>query len=451
MSIEEHQIKKTELIDLKENGGSENSSDGTLNVLVISGTEMFDGISEEWRNVAEISSTYIFQTYEWNRIWWKHFGDGQQLNILLFYQDDLLLGIAPLFLDKVTFMGLKMYSCLRFIGSTVSQPEGEDLKGLLPYSDYLDLIIRPGYERQVNRKFMEYLANNELDFNEVVLDEIPENSSLRNYLMPDLEEQDKDYLVQQSSACPVIELGRSWDEHLADMSKSSRYKTRRFIKQAEKPGYKIFEIKEAPDKAGIEKAYEKLVKLHQKRWKDLGYPGIFDEKRMYNFLKEITLEFFDHGWAQCKLAHSIEENGKCIAVDLLFKYKRREYLVQRALDSDSPSAEHGPGNVLLYVMLRDAAEKGIEEFDLLRGTESYKFRSANSLLKNDTVTFKNPGKKLALNFGFTKKFIKSRRRFRIEHEQFKIFLNGEKNLFNNIHDYGNFLYNRLSLKFNSKG
>jgi hypothetical protein len=125
--------------------------------------------------------------------------------------------------------------------------------------------------------------------------------------------------------------------------------------------------------------------------------------------------------------------------------------VQRALDSDSHSAEHGPGNVLLYVMLRDAAEKGVEEFDLLRGTESYKFRSANGLLKNDTVTFKNPNKKISLNFGFTPKFIKTRRRLKIEHEQFKIFLKGEKSLFGNLHEYSKFLYNRLLLKFNSKG
>src|SRR5699024_1649750 len=162
--------------------------------------------------------------------------------------------------------------------------------------------------------------------------------------VPDLQKRGTNTFIRQSSACPIVKLGCPWNEHLAKMSKSSRYKTRRFIKQAEKKDYKIFDIKEAGTVAGTETAYDKMVALHQKRWKDLGYPGIFDEKRMYYFLKEVTVAFFKRGWATCKLVHSLPEDGKCIAIDLLFKYKQREYLVQRALDSNSSAVEHGPGN-----------------------------------------------------------------------------------------------------------
>lgn len=447
MNIDEESIKSKEHVFIED--VTHHQTQRALTITVVSSVEMFDRIAAEWKHLSEISDTYIFQTYEWNRIWWKHFGQGQQLHMLLFYQNEQLVGIAPLFLDEVKMLGRPVYSCLRFLGSIVSQPKGKDLKGLLPYSDYMDLIIYPGCEYKVHQKLMHYLKNNRLSFDEIILEEIPENSSLWNNMLPELREQNYIFIKDQGSSCPIIKLGCSWAEHLKNMSKSSRYKSRRFIKQAEKPGYKIFDIKDAESKEEISKAYELLVVLHQKRWKDLGYPGIFGEDRMYEFLKEITLVFFERGWAQCKMVYSLNEHNKCIAVDLLFTYKKRVYLVQRALDPESSATEHGPGNVSLNVMVRDAAENGMEEFDLLRGTEAYKFRSANSLLQNNTLTILNPNKKPLLNFGLTKRFIQTRRRMRVEHEQLKIFLKGEKGIFNNIYEYSTFLYNRLHIKMNS--
>ena len=42
-------------------------------VRVIIDSDAFDAIADEWTALEEASDTTIFQTYEWNRTWWKYF------------------------------------------------------------------------------------------------------------------------------------------------------------------------------------------------------------------------------------------------------------------------------------------------------------------------------------------------------------------------------------------
>ncbi|HKI46202.1 MAG TPA: hypothetical protein VKA08_12800 [Balneolales bacterium] len=84
----------------------------------------FYAIADEWDDLAEVDDVPVFQTYEWLRTWWKHFGrntEPHKLHIFLFYQEDRLVGIAPFFTDHFWFMGKKIYRRLRLIGSKVMQ------------------------------------------------------------------------------------------------------------------------------------------------------------------------------------------------------------------------------------------------------------------------------------------------------------------------------------------
>lgn len=446
MIKEKEKVKETKSSSNLHEDEKANNIKEEVSVIPVTSLEGFENLSERWNDLTLESDSYIFQTYDWNRVWWKYFGAGQQLNILLFKKNNELIGIAPLFLDTFSVSGFTIYNCLRFIGSTVSQPEGEELQGLLPYSDYMDFIIKPGFEEAVITEFSRYLIGTNLDFDELILEEVPEKSALWSHLIPVMNREGFNFQVKESSGCPIIELGCSWEEHLNSLSKSSRYRTRRYVKKATKPDYKIFDVKGVDNVQGVEEAYEHLVNLHQERWNDIGFPGTFGEDRMYQFFKEISTEFFKKGWSQLKLVNAIEEDGKCVAVDLIFKYKDRTYLVHRAIDGSSPSVEESPGNVALYMMVKEAAEEKKKEFDLLRGTESYKFRSANSLLTNKSVEVENPQKNSLLSVP-VKMYVQWKRRMNLEFKQCKIFLTGEGSFFNKIREYGTFLSGRAAQKW----
>lgn len=445
----EEQVKETEQQQTAPPNGKTTSSEKSLSIRVVDNSVEFEKLAEEWKQLAEVSDSYIFETFEWNRIWWKYFaGANQQLHIVCFYHEDQLVGIAPLFLDTFKAAGIPLYRSLRFIGSTVHQPDGEDLLGLLPYSDYLDFIIHPNYEEAVLERFLNYLGQEE-NFDEVILDEIPEKSAVWGHMISRLEKKGYPFSIKESSGCPIIKLDCSWDEHLSSLSKSSRYRTRRYVKKATKPDYKIFEVDQAKSIPEVHEAYDRMVQLHQKRWKELGFPGTFGEQRMYDFFKEISEVFFEKEWAEIKHISALEEGDKKIAIDLVFKYKDRTYLVHRALDTATSTLEESPGNVLLYMSVKETADEGKKEFDLLRGTESYKFRSANGVLTNHTITIKNPHKNESLSSKGVKRYVQLKRRARLEVKQGQIFLSRDGSLMNNVRDYGNFLKERISNKMAS--
>src|SRR5215210_8753673 len=57
----------------------------------------FDGLSEEWTSLAEATGS-VFSTWEWNSLWWKHFGRGRELMAIACRDGDgVLVAILPLY------------------------------------------------------------------------------------------------------------------------------------------------------------------------------------------------------------------------------------------------------------------------------------------------------------------------------------------------------------------
>ncbi|MEX0721749.1 MAG: GNAT family N-acetyltransferase [Balneolaceae bacterium] len=425
------------------NGVSDSVND--LNVEIIRDTNSFDSLQDEWEELTDESDYFIYQTFEWNRVWWDYFGTGKQLHILALYKEGKLMGLIPLFWDTITLYDFKVYSSLRFLGSSVSQPDGENLKGLHPYSDYLDIIIRPGHEKSVISSFIKYIEQQNLDFNEIVLDEIPECSTLWSTLLPALHKKGIDYSVENSSECPWVKLEGTWDDYQQSLSKKSRYNNNRALRMVDEDSEKGFHIREAENSQELYQSFDLLVKLHQDRWNQLGFPGVFAEKRMYNFQRKIVSSFFKKGWVQIRMAEPVHDAGNTIAVDLLFKYKKHVYLVHRALDQDSPFSKAGPGNVLLSVAIKKAADNGYKTLDFLRGTENFKFRTANTVAQNKQIVIKNPSRKSGYRIEFLKTYIKLKRRMAIEWSQLLLFVQGKTEL-KGFKGYVEFIHSRLSYK-----
>ncbi|MEN6373598.1 MAG: GNAT family N-acetyltransferase [Smithella sp.] len=67
-----------------------------LTVDVITSTEQFESIKEDWENLFNSCNNLSpFQTFTWNYVWWKHYGKGKQLSIFTVRENNRLVGIAP--------------------------------------------------------------------------------------------------------------------------------------------------------------------------------------------------------------------------------------------------------------------------------------------------------------------------------------------------------------------
>jgi CelD/BcsL family acetyltransferase involved in cellulose biosynthesis len=425
---------------------SSNKKRNTLSISIISNIHDFQSLQEEWQALAKTADSFIYQTFEWNWIWWKHLGKDKKLHIIILHEKERLVGIIPLFWDTISFLNQPLYSCLRFIGSNVSQPHGETLMGLQPYSTYLDVIIRPNYQEKVIDKLITYFSQAELPFNEIILDEVPENSCLWKYLLPALRKKQCIYSVEESSICPVVELSGTWEEYQQNLSKKNRYRNRKALRQIDEDDEKGFHISEPKDINEFNKSFDLLVKLHQERWNKRGFPGTFAETQMYNLFKEATKTFYKKGWGQIRMAKPVKSPENVIAMDLLFDYQDRIYLVHRAMDFSSPFCKGGPGNVLLSFTIKktvDDGGKGV--FDLLRGAQPYKLRLANATTTNHCITIRNPLKHSEASVKLAHQYTTISKRAKVEWAQFNLFMQG-KTQQKGLRGYLKFLSERIEAK-----
>jgi CelD/BcsL family acetyltransferase involved in cellulose biosynthesis len=54
-----------------------------------------------WNELVQRSGADIYQTFEWCSIWWKYYGKGRQLHLLLCFQGEDLVGIIPAFTETL--------------------------------------------------------------------------------------------------------------------------------------------------------------------------------------------------------------------------------------------------------------------------------------------------------------------------------------------------------------
>lgn len=415
-----------------------------IDIKVVTETTIFDSLEEQWKALVSISDTYIYQTFEWNRTWWKHYGTEGNLYLILFYSDNRLVGIAPLFLDIISLFGRKLYSCLRFLGSNVSQPKEETLLGLMAYSDYLNIVVEPGYEDQISRHLADHFTTGNLSCDEILFEEVPERSMILSHLVPVLKENRKPVVIEDSSSCVNILLDKSWDEYLGRKSKKSRSKTRRYLRKVEDKDQKIFDVQTPENPDELAEVFETLVRLHQEQWNNKGFPGTFYKKRMYEFTKEITFEFFQNGWLQIKKLTAVDDNTP-VSSDMFFMYNKRIYYMHGGMNDQSPLLTKGAGHIIFNVALKEAIEKKYEVFDFMRGLQEYKQWKGDIVTTNKLISIQHSVKKGRRRINSLKRILRIQRRLRVEAIQFALFFK-EKNLVEGIRTYLLFISQRIKTK-----
>ncbi|MAO64153.1 MAG: hypothetical protein CL666_04070 [Balneola sp.] len=395
--IDHNEINETSSISAYTTGESEQSQIDDISrrtdssqteIRIITHIEDFETLEKEWQELVMEANTQIFQTFEWNQVWWKHFGANKKLHILTVYTENKLIGIAPLFEDTVTLFGHKVYTCLRFLGSYVSQPEGEPLLGSISYSDYLDCIIRPGCEQIFYQSFLQHFNDINSVYDEIILDEVPKKSDILNTLLPLIASGDQELncIMEKASSSPVIMLDSTWDEYLKSLPKKARYHARRYFKRSETGNPNAFKIDKIKDPIELPVVLTDFIRMHQQQWNDRGFSGTFSEKRMRDFFMEIAQSFYEKNWIEVNVAIPEEENAKYVAIDVCITYKNRISLMHRGMDEESQYIKQGPGNVLLYARLHEAINDGVKVFDMLRGAEEFKLRLATEIKQNQKIT-----------------------------------------------------------------
>ncbi len=325
-------------------------------------------LEAEWNELLNASaSKTIFLTWEWVWTWWRIYGhDGDLYVITVRDSQGGLLGIAPFKLAKRRLAGLIRTSVLEFIGS------GDDV-----FPAYLDLIIKQGREKEIVPTIVEQIIADPA-IKGIDLSPYSANSPNIVMLMDMLGSGSGHLSASIRSVCPVATLPASWSAFLSSKSRNFRKKMGEYERRCERD--LDVEFRRSMDANNLTNDMSMMADLHHMRWN--GRSMSFRSEKYLKFHTELACKLRQRDWLRL---HFMEDGSRPIAALYCFKYKNKFYYYQSG--RDPAYSRYRVGHVLLNEVIREAIDEGAEAFDFLSGGESYKYRWANTELKNLRVVW----------------------------------------------------------------
>ncbi|MGH2544494.1 MAG: GNAT family N-acetyltransferase [Ardenticatenaceae bacterium] len=307
----------------------------------------FDALEEAWEALHERSATAtIFNSVPYARLWWRHFGVPEALQLWTVWDNETLVGVAPLY-ETPDERGAP---ARRFVGG-------------VEVSDYLDVVAEPGWEAAVVAALLERWADAPcrcpLD-----LRAIRDASPTREAFLRLAPEWGFFVAVEQEAVCPVIVLPGSWEAYLEGLDRKLRHELRRKLRKA---GQEALVSMHHVPAALVAEEMEDFFRLHA-----LSSPekAAFMTPTMRAFFRDLAVTFSQRGWLDLVY---LSVDGVRAATHLNFRFRDEVQLYNGGHDS---SIREGlsPGWLLLCYCIEEAIAEGQKRFDFLQGDEDYKFR-----------------------------------------------------------------------------
>ncbi|MBI3493076.1 MAG: GNAT family N-acetyltransferase, partial [Acidobacteria bacterium] len=256
-----------------------------IDIETIHDVRSFEGLREEWTDLLSASaSDCIFLTWEWLFTWWVHLAGRRTLSILAVRSNGQLIGLAPLAIAPPSLAHLLSLGTLEFLGT-----------GHVG-SDYLDLVIRRGWEPTVLAALAHHIAARNLVIGLTQLD-LKNGTAWR--LGRALAGRGWAALSSATTVCPVVDLRTvEWTGYLAHRSSSVRYNFRRRLRQLERLGPVTFERATTDDER--RESLRRLVAFHLRRWKRRGGSEAFHQRALVAFHEAFSRLALERGWLRLR-------------------------------------------------------------------------------------------------------------------------------------------------------
>ena len=279
-------------------------------------------------------SRNIFATWEWNDLWWRHYGGERELRIAVVRRDDgEAEAVVPLFV-----WSRRPVRTLRLIGHG--------------HGDRLGPIC--GDDETGLRAMRSALAGQ------------PHDVFVGDWLAGDREwARVLGGRVVRKTGYPILRLGEgSWDAFLAARSRRFRKSARHSRNRLERDHQVRFRLAEP---GTIERDLDTAFRLHRARFG--AHRGCLFCGDHEAFQREFATLALDCGWLRLLL---LEVDGAPVAMEYGFFFADAYFAYQGGRD---PAWDrHSVGSLLEVASIRTALEEGATEYRFLGGDEGYKYR-----------------------------------------------------------------------------
>jgi CelD/BcsL family acetyltransferase involved in cellulose biosynthesis len=292
-----------------------------------------EAVELEWKELAE-GSANPFTSWEWARVWWRHFGRGRQPLVLVCRASDRrAVGLLPLYLGFSHPLRVA-----RLIGDGPA--------------DQLGPLCRPEQRNAVAAALLHALAEYRchIFFGQT----LPGDESWSDLLSAEVYARDPNPIL------PLV--WSSWEEFLESRSGNFREQVRRRERTLQKLGLR-YRLCERRDR--LDEDLDVLFALHRRRWR----AGGSNFGRLELFHREFTKCAFERGWLRLWF---LEVDAAPVAAWYGLRLHGVDWYYQAGRD---PAWDrYSVGFLLLAHSVREAIADGMLEYRFGRGGQHYKAR-----------------------------------------------------------------------------
>jgi CelD/BcsL family acetyltransferase involved in cellulose biosynthesis len=298
--------------------------------------ELVDSLASlrgEWNRLAAADGN-VFATWEWNDLWWRHYGHGRKLRVAVSRRDGVEIdAIVPLFI-----WSMRPLRILRLIGHG--------------HGDRLGPICRHEDAKTAERALRLALGAEPYDI-----------------FVGDWVAGDRDWAgvlggrVVRRTGYPILRCpDGSWDELLAAQSQRFRKTLRQCRNRLERDHDVIYRY---ADSATLERDLDAVFRLHRARFREHACLFCGDHEA---FQREFAALALERGWLRLLL---LEVDGEAVSSKYGFFFQNAYFAYQSGRD---PAWERESVGFLLEVeSIRRTLEEGAD-YRFLGGEEHHKYR-----------------------------------------------------------------------------
>jgi CelD/BcsL family acetyltransferase involved in cellulose biosynthesis len=305
--------------------------------------EDFARLGSEWDALVRASPRPSpFLLHAWLEAWWRHFGEGSELLVLVARRDGGLVAALPLLIRSR--FGLR---AARFLGGRQSA--------------LADLLLARGESPSLGRQMATRVAA-EADF--VDLYGLPRESRIGEAFGPSIQ------LIERVEA-PVLDLSPSWEAVYREKTNSKKRNLhgRRRRQLAEQGKLEVVVARSLDD---LRSALDDAFRLHLLRWEGRPDGSGFGTPTGQRFHREVLEALADLDVARIVL---LRLDGRAIAFHYYLAFEGRMYVHRLAFDP--AFGRLSPGLVNTLDTLEAASTEGLTRVEFLGGAERYKIEFAD--------------------------------------------------------------------------
>ena len=241
--------------------------------------DLIPGGEATWNNLLSKSPVFsVCMHWKWMSLWRTHFRkENFESVILTFLDNGEKIGIFPLVLIQNNDARLNKRK-LYFYGT--GEKEVEEIT-----TEYIDLIVKPGYEQRVCEAAASYLFNNFTEWDVLELMRYRKDSIIVNYLFDALRKQGAKQHAYTCGYRHYISLNKSYDQYIASCSKSFRRNLTTHTNRLNALGN--VEFKHVTTHEEIEVFLKTLKSMHLERFKGRTAISAFKSKAFTNYHRDL--------------------------------------------------------------------------------------------------------------------------------------------------------------------